>query len=173
MQPAVIAPMPVAAPASPPLATVDELPPDKPEGAYKRLGSNALRTRAVKRLAIAPDGDFIATLNINDELEVWSVKTRRRVWMRGKDNGGMGDTLAFSSDGKLLATGGLDSDVRLLPERQQALRCASVTLTSSLSSMNHHLPWLAIPLALVGDSHPIGARWGLPGFLPCDASRLR
>ncbi len=60
----------------------------------------------VRSIAVSPSGDRIASAN-SDKVHVWSVSTGKLLYLLEKDYGSSIHCIAFSHDGKSLATGGL------------------------------------------------------------------
>jgi WD40 repeat protein len=76
---------------------------------------------AVIRVAFHPAGKVLATAGMNDQVKLWKVATRKHLgtfstWepeWPGPRTGPIVDALAFSPDGKTLASGGEDSMIKL------------------------------------------------------------
>jgi WD40 repeat protein len=78
-----------------------------------RLVSRAFRTESIPlHVTFSPDGKLIAAASCCERLAggvgyVWRVADAKRLYMVDIDDGyGLGDAIAFSRDGELLATGG-------------------------------------------------------------------
>jgi RNA polymerase sigma factor (sigma-70 family) len=83
----------------------DPLPP----GAVARLGTVRLRhASSVQSIAFAPAGNLLASAG-DDAVRLWDIATGREVRRLPQ----RADRVAFSPDGRLLATGGHDGPVRL------------------------------------------------------------
>jgi len=84
---------------------------------YEYPGGQWLRsvpfdTEAGSKFAFSPTGDFIATLHaLKGAVSVWNVRTGERVLQLS--HGSVARALAWSNNGKLMATGGDDRTIRL------------------------------------------------------------
>jgi WD40 repeat protein len=63
-------------------------------------------------VAFSPDGTRVAAVDWNGSVTVWDAATGERIATRAKHDGGV-ISLAFSPDGKTLATGSEDLTLRL------------------------------------------------------------
>src|SRR6266436_4641089 len=68
----------------------------------------------VDAVAWSPNGQFIASGNRNDTVQVWNVKTGKMLFERAKNTGGIIEALAWSPDGRYIAAGDRDKTVQIL-----------------------------------------------------------
>jgi WD40 repeat protein len=68
---------------------------------------------AVTGLAFSPDGSHLASVGKDRALKVWNAANGRLVWETDALPG-LGQTVAYSPDGRLLATGDFDTDLLTL-----------------------------------------------------------
>ena len=71
-----------------------------------------MKPQYVFALAVSPDGIFIAFGGVSKLIEIWNLKTRKKVLTLGGHQGSI-YSLAFSPDGKFLASGSSDKTIKL------------------------------------------------------------
>jgi WD40 repeat protein len=93
---------------------------------WERFGRH---TSAIRKVAISPDGRTLATITVDDSVvRLWDLPSRKLAAVL-TGHAAAPNEVVFSRDGKLLATGGTDTDVavwRLDPAEVAKRLCASL-----------------------------------------------
>ncbi len=103
-------------------------------------------------LAFSPDGQYLASANLDAHVLVWDLRTRAHQTLQGLEGqknlsetlGKQTDQVAFSPDGKLLAAGGWNGNIAIweVSDHQYRLRCPMEPVTTAKDS-NHHVTSMA------------------------------